>query len=586
MNNQSNNINEFLNLINLKLRLSDFISQFINLSERGNSFVGKCPFHNENTPSFNVNNEKGLFYCFGCKAGGNIITFTKKYKNFTFNETVKYLSEYTGIKLLNNSLYNQTKHNDTNLLEIKILTACNNFFRECYLNNNKANEYLKKRVSEEVINTFQVGFCPEHNILEDFLKKNNFLENDYRKLDLFIENNKGEIFGRFNNRITFPIFNYDEKVVGFGGRTINNSKIKYINSQESQFFKKSNILFGLKQNLNFIRAKKEIFLVEGYLDVIKLHEFQIKNSVSSLGTTLSENQLKKMWYYTDIPFVCFDGDQAGVNAAKNIAVKSLSYLIPGKSLKFIILPTNLDPDQFLSERGGEEFLELKNDSINLSELIWSLILDEISELTPEFIATIDQKIEFYVSKISNNIVAKEYSRFLKNKKDTFLWKKNSFSKNKIKISNQTQVIENLNEKILIAILITEKKILMKYFEEISNLKLRDNNLDRKKKEIIRLFSENNSEAKNELELQNIFSDNSLNEINSLKSTHIEKIEEEDKEIFFHNIINNIRLPNLIKERELVKEELLVGDEKSSKNLLLKFQNLNNEINNIQNKKID
>ena len=586
MTNKSNNINEFINLVNLKVRLSDFISQFINLSERGNSYVGKCPFHNENTPSFNVNNEKGLFYCFGCKAGGNIITFTKKYKNFTFNEAVNYISEYTGVKLSNNTFLNKDKHNQLNQTEIKILKACNDFFRECYVKNKKASDYLKKRVSEEVINTFQVGFCPEHHILENFLKNNNFFEDDYQKLDLFIKNKKGEIFGRFSNRITFPIFDYGEKIVGFGGRTINNSKIKYINSQESQFFKKSNILFGLKQNLDFIRAKKEIFLVEGYLDVIKLHEFQIKNSVSSLGTTLSENQLKKLWYYTDIPFVCFDGDQAGVNAAKNVAIKSLSFLIPGKSLKFIILPNNLDPDQFLSERGKEDFLELKNDSLNLSELIWSLILDEISELTPEFIATIDQKIEYYVSKISNNIVAKEYSRFLKNKKDKFLWKNNSFSKSKTKILNQPKVIENLNEKILITILITEKKIFMKYFEEISNLKLRDNNLEKKKNEIFQLFSENNFDTKNDLWFENLFSENELNEIKSLKSTHIEKIEEKDKEIFFHNIINNIRLPNLIKERELVREELLSNNDNSSRNLILKFQNLNNEINKIQNKKIE
>ena len=586
MTNKSNNINEFINLVNLKVRLSDFISQFINLSERGNSYVGKCPFHNENTPSFNVNNEKGLFYCFGCKAGGNIITFTKKYKNFTFNEAVNYISEYTGVKLSNNTFLNKDKHNQLNQTEIKILKACNDFFRECYVKNKKASDYLKKRISEEVINTFQVGFCPEHHILENFLKNNNFFEDDYQKLDLFIKNKKGEIFGRFSNRITFPIFDYGEKIVGFGGRTINNSKIKYINSQESQFFKKSNILFGLKQNLDFIRAKKEIFLVEGYLDVIKLHEFQIKNSVSSLGTTLSENQLKKLWYYTDIPFVCFDGDQAGVNAAKNVAIKSLSFLIPGKSLKFIILPNNLDPDQFLSERGKEDFLELKNDSLNLSELIWSLILDEISELTPEFIATIDQKIEYYVSKISNNIVAKEYSRFLKNKKDKFLWKNNSFSKSKTKILNQPKVIENLNEKILITILIKEKKIFMKYFEEISNLKLRDNNLEKKKNEIFQLFSENNFDTKNDLWFENLFSENELNEIKSLKSTHIEKIEEKDKEIFFHNIINNIRLPNLIKERELVREELLSNNDNSPRNLILRFQNLNNEINKIQNKKIE
>ena len=152
--------------------------------------------------------------------------------------------------------------------------------------------------------------------------------------------------------------------------------------------------------------------------------------------------------------------------------------------------------------------------------------------------------------------------------------------------NQPEVIENLNEKILITILITEKKIFMKYFEEISNLKLSDNNLEKKKNEIFQLLSENNFDTKNELHFESLFSENELNEINSLKSTHIEKIEEKDKEIFFHNIINNIRLPNLIKERELVKEELLAGNDNSSENLILRFQNLNNEINKIQNKKID
>ena len=167
-----------------------------------------------------------------------------------------------------------------------------------------------------------------------------------------------------------------------------------------------------------------------------------------------------------------------------------------------------------------------------------------------------------------------------------MWKNNSFNKNKTKILNQPKIIENLNEKILITILITEKKIFMKYFEEISNLKLSDNNLEKKKNEIFQLFSENNFDTKNELWFENLFSENELNEINSLKSTHIEKIEEKDKEIFFHNIINNIRLPNLIKERELVKEELLCNNDNSSKNLILRFQNLNNEINKIQNKKID
>ena len=585
MTKNSNNINEFISLINFKVKLSDFIGRFINLSEKGNSFVGKCPFHDEKTPSFNVNNEKGLFYCFGCKAGGNIITFTRKYKNFTFIEAVKYLSEYSGVKLLNSSSSGQIEHKNFNSLDINILEACNNFFKKCFQNNVKAREYLINRVSKKVIDIFQLGFCPEHKILENFLNKNNYLENDYRKLDLFIKNKKGEVFGRFSNRITFPIFDFNERIVGFGGRTINNSKLKYINSQESNIFKKSNILFGLKQNLDSIRSMKEIFLVEGYLDVIKLHEFDIKTAVSSLGTTLSESQLKKMWYFTDMPFICFDGDQAGINAAKNIAIKSLSFLIPGKSLKFIILPDNLDPDQFLNEKGKEEFLDLKKNSINLSDLIWSLILDDMNELTPEFIATIDQKIIYYVSKISNDVVAKEYLRFLKNKKKNFLWNNNSFASNS-KISNQPVITDNLNEKILITILVTEQNILMKFFEEISNIKLSDDILDKKKNEIIQVLSENNFEKSEKLKLESLFSDDSLNEINYLKNTHLSKIDENDKEIFFQNILNNTRLPNLINERELVKQELLVADKHSSESLLLKFQNLNNEINNIQNKKID
>ena len=143
----------------------------------------------------------------------------------------------------------------------------------------------------------------------------------YKKTDLLIKNSKGEYFGRFSKRITFPIHNFSNDIVGFGARTIQNSKIKYINSQESLVFKKSQLLYGLKENLENIRLEKEIFLVEGYMDVIKMYSSGIKNAVSTLGTTLSEMQLKKMWNYSDIPYVLFDGDDAGQNAAKKIAEK-------------------------------------------------------------------------------------------------------------------------------------------------------------------------------------------------------------------------------------------------------------------------
>ena len=151
----------------------------------------------------------------------------------------------------------------------------------------------------------------------------------------------------------FQSLTFGNKIVGFGGRTINESKIKYINSQESDIFKKGDILFGLKQNFDHIRKFKEIILVEGYMDVIAMNQFNIKTSVSSLGTTLSKNQAMKIWSYTDTPYLCFDGDNAGRLASKNIAMKVLEYLEPGKTLRIIKLPNNEDPDSFLSKNSSE-----------------------------------------------------------------------------------------------------------------------------------------------------------------------------------------------------------------------------------------
>ena len=181
----------------------------------------------------------------------------------------------------------------------------------------------------------------------DFLQEKGFDLDEIKKTDLLIKNNENKFFGRFRNRLIFPIFNFSEKVVGFGGRDINNnSKIKYINSQESEIFKKSEILFGLKQNNESIRQNKTIILVEGYMDVISMAENDVKFAVASLGTTLSKTQILKMWNYSNVPYVCFDGDEAGRESSKRIAVKILEFLVPGKSFKFIKLPENYDPDSF------------------------------------------------------------------------------------------------------------------------------------------------------------------------------------------------------------------------------------------------
>ncbi len=585
MNDSKNSINHFLNEVNNKIKLSDFVGQFVHLNEKGNSFVGKCPFHNENTPSFNVNNEKSLFYCFGCKAGGNILNFITKYKNLQFKEAVDFLSKYSGIPFFNES---RIKLSSDEKIIFDINNEINIYFQKILLQNKQAYEYLRLRgVSQKVIQTFNIGYCPDEKLIIRYLQEKGFKSEEIKKTDLLIKNKNNEYFGRFSNRITFPIYNFFNNIVGFGGRTIKNSKIKYINSQENLVFKKSKILFGLYQNNEQIRFDKEIILVEGYMDVIKLYNSDIKNAVSSLGTTLSEIQLKKMWNFTDIPYICFDGDEAGVDASKKIAQKILKFLVPGKSLKFITLPNKSDPDSFMKENSKKEFLELKSEAKDLSLLIWEMIEESIETDTPEFLAILDEKINNFIDKIEDPKVAKEYNRFLKSRKDNFIWDKNRFKGNSSKNSYTEKIIENINEKLFLYMLITEKKFFLEFQEEIFETHLLDADLEIEKKRVLKNFTDPNiKELLTIKEYQNL-NPTLYEEINELRKTHLIILTEEEKKSVFKQILNNLRLPILLNERKLIQKEILeTNDNIISDNLLKKYNKISEEIKNIQIKAIE
>ena len=579
----NNSVNQFLNEVNNKVRLSDFIGQFVNLVERGNSFVGNCPFHNEKTPSFNVNNEKSLFHCFGCKAGGNIINFISKYKNLQFLESLIYISQYSGVPYVYD--HRKSKSNSEAKLLTNILFKSNNLFKELLKNDSIAYKYIKARgIIDEAVKTFNIGFAPDHNNLLKYLELEGFGFDKIKKTDLLIKNNKGEYFGRFSKRITFPIHNFSNEIVGFGARTIQNSKIKYINSQESLVFKKSQLLYGLKENLEYIRIEKEIFLVEGYMDVIKLYCSGIKNAVSTLGTTLSEMQLKKMWNFSDTPYVCFDGDDAGQTASKKIAEKVLKFLIPGKSLKFIVIPEKLDPDSFLQKKNKDDFFALKNKAKDLSEIIWEGIENSLNNNTPESIALIDNKINDIVKKIDDLKVSKEYFRFLKSEKDNFIWHKNKIKTHLKQKSFLNKIIENINEKLFLVMIIFYKNYLTDYYEEIFQVKLCDEILEELKIEVLKKYSEQSKYVQDEENTYKSLSPNLLSEIKELKKTHVMNLNKEEKKVFFRQILNNLRLPNLLEERKLIEKQIVESTEKLiSENLLKKYNEISSEIKNIQNK---
>jgi DNA primase len=579
-------IDRFLNEVNSKVKLSDFVGQYVSLTQKGNSFVGKCPFHNENTPSFNVNNDKALYYCFGCKAGGNILNFTTKYKSLPFLEAVEFLSKYSGIpyNLKRKTIYKNAEEN----LILKINLESNLFFQSFLIQNKNAYEYIKSRgVSDEILRKFNIGFCPEEKLLIKYLNSKGFEFEQIKKTDLLIKNKNNEYFGRFNNRITFPIYNFFNDLVGFGGRTINQSKIKYINSHENLLFKKSQILFGLHQNSDHIRQSREIILVEGYMDVIKLYCSDIKNAVSSLGTSLSEIQLKKMWNYSDVPLICFDGDKAGDNAAEKIGLKILQFLIPGKSLRFINFPDGNDPDSFMDNKSKEDFLKLKSNSKDLSVLVWETIEKSIESDTPEFLASIDMKIKQIVDKINDVNISKEYFKFLKSKKDNYIWNKNKIKTSSDKKLNTEKIIDKINEKIFILMILIDKKYFNENEEEIFKIKLSDYNLEKEKLKILNNLSDPNYINIESIEKYKDLNPTFYSELDELRKTHLIGLDSNEKNLLFKQVINNLRLPILIDERKTIEKEILAADGKIiSDNLLRKYNQISKEISDIKNKDLE
>ena len=576
-------VDEILNEFNNKSRLSDLISKYVQLTPRGNSFIGKCPFHNEKTPSFNVSDEKGLFHCFGCKVGGNAITFLMKYKNLSFKEAINELSIFAGLNINFQSSSDLKKKNDL----LSLFFETNVFFKDSLKLNKRAYQYISSRIkNNDVISNFEIGYCPSDEELIKFLDQKGFGLEEIKKTDLLIRNSQNQYFGRFKNRLIFPIFNFSEKIVGFGGREINgNSKIKYINSQESEIFKKSEILFGLKQNQESIRKNKIIILVEGYMDVISLAENDINLAVASMGTSLSKTQILKMWNLSNIPYICFDGDEAGRNSSKIIATKILEFLVPGKSFKFIRLPENYDPDSFLKKWNKKAFDDLMNKSYDLSDLIWQIILESIGKTTPEFIALLDEKIRFYSSKISNKKVSDEYYRFLIKKKNDYLW--NIKSKKRFKKFTKEKIQEFINEKLIIIFILFETKLVQKHLEEISEIKFQNSDLNKTKDFFFRKIYLENLKVDSDLlkNLKNNFF--SKEEVDSLKKTHIANLNENEKAVFLQQILTNLKLPELQNEVNRLKELISnTNDNKKQTDLIIKYNKILHEIKIIKNKELE
>jgi DNA primase len=340
----------------------DVISDTVKLKRSGNNYIGLCPFHHEKTPSFSVSSDKQIFKCFGCGEGGNVIHFIMKNKNFPFMEAIRYLADRANIVLdLGNDSNREVEDRKEKLLKVNVEAA--RFFFANLRKSKKAIEYFNGRgITETTIRKFGLGFAEDNwNSLLNYLKRKGFSELDIISAGLAKKNEKGSVYDRFRNRVMFPVFDFRGRVIGFGGRVLDDSKPKYLNSPETLVFNKGVNLYGLnfaiKSDIN-----RTFIIVEGYMDCISLHQYGVNNVVASLGTALTSNQAKLMKRYADKVIIAYDADLAGQNAT----MRGLEILKKeGFDVRVLTVPSGKDPDEFIRNNGRDSFYKLIGDALPL-----------------------------------------------------------------------------------------------------------------------------------------------------------------------------------------------------------------------------
>ena len=402
---------EYLDEIKTRLKVSSVVSKFVALKKRGKEFVGLSPFKNEKTPSFTVNDEKEFYHCFATSEHGNIFDFVMKTQNLRFGEAVKFLASLAGMKPYTFSKQDEQREKDWNTYKEIYKNYIEYFHNELLKNNNSldAKEYIKHRgLKLEDVRNFKLGYVTNEIDFYDYLLKK-FDKKDLHNSGIFyLDEKKQKYINRFRERIIFPINNISGEVIAIGGRAIkeNNYFAKYINSPETQFFKKGSNLYNLDKSRRLSNKLDNVYVVEGYMDVIGLYKNNIQNVVANLGTALTSRQISVLDQFFNKIIICFDGDESGYKAALRAAENSIIELKPEKKISFLFLPDNQDPDSFVNEFGKEKFDLFSNQNqIEIHKFIFNHYYKEV-ENNPSSKAIFEKKLKSIASGIKDEYIKK------------------------------------------------------------------------------------------------------------------------------------------------------------------------------------
>lgn len=550
---------DVINIILDKNNIVDVIEEYLPLKKSGNNYSTNCPFHKEKTPSFIVSPDKQIFHCFGCGESGNSISFLTKYKNYTFVEAAEHLARKAGIILEEtNSSYNK----DQNKLLSNRLYKINRDAALYYYNNLKnypeVQKYLKARnIDVNVINKFGIGYAiGQWDNLLNHLTEKGYIEEDILKAGLIIKNQKNNsYFDRFRNRVMFPIFDVKGRIIGFGGRVLDDSLPKYLNSPETLIFNKGFNLYGLNLAKELVKDKSFI-LVEGYMDVIKMHTYGYNTTVAALGTALTDNQIKLMKRYSKNFYVAFDSDSAGQKAS----LKAINLFKKNNlNSKVIIIPNAKDPDEYLNKYGKLKFDKLLENSLDyysFLEYYYKEIFENSNKV--EYINKFFDNIVNVTSEIEKELIFEKLSKKVGVSKESIIKEYNRKSTKQVtfvKAAKPAQVRLQVN------------KITTSHEEELIKLILLNNDFALQLKEIV------NEDTFMDLEYYNIFkeildcriNDKSINKdnLNNIIKDKMDvnvllqydDVDYDNLEALFKDCIKRLKIKYYEKKRTLLTESL-------------------------------
>ena len=585
---------EYLDEIKLRLKVSQVVGKHVKLKKRGKEFIGLSPFSNEKTPSFTVNDEKGFYHCFSSAEHGNIFDFLMKTKNYKFGETVRILASEAGMQPYRFTKQDEERQNRWKIYNA-ILEKYASFCHEELASEKypEVNEYLNKRkITKKEIIFFKIGYASTKHDFYDHLKK----EFDEKQISssgiYYFDENKKKYVDRFRKRIIFPVKSLNGSIYALGGRTLSKTTFaKYINSPETEFYKKSNSLYNIDSARIFKSENDEAFIVEGYMDVVNLHKFGIQNVVANLGTAITEKQIDLIWRFFKNPIICLDGDESGQKAALRAAERLFPLMKSDFNIYFLTLPENLDPDAYINQKGKESLLKFTESKTEIQNFIWDSYYQQVDKNSPHSLSLFEKKIKHLCNEIKDKILGKyfldsftqrinELTPNLNFRKKNFLNFKKIFNplqetKDMYKQRNKFEEKE-LKEFSILFLVMNNLDVFRKNIELFSEITFTSNKMNEFKQKLIDyLLSEEYFERK-KLKLED-FDEKFNNTINLINNTAPVKIiyknkNEEEIVSMFNEIIKEIKKIELRKKIESLEDKVSLNLDESLYSELLSLRN--------------